>query len=179
MSEQTPTVTAREFIAAILAALRAHFQGIDVQIGSGFLVDLATDEPASTLAAPWLLLQVLPQELDRSARRRPGRVPVAYVCNVQCCLSTKTADFTTELTEFASNVLTLVAAWERPIQSANQGEYQAGRRWGLGAAVDPPRAIACYPGALGSMPHGHDALIVSWEQTIYRPERLTAADPTG
>jgi hypothetical protein len=175
MSE--PTATARDLVAAILAALRAHFGTLDLQIGAGQMIDVATDEEAAALVAPWLMLHVVPQELDTTVRRQPGRVPVIYAGQIQCCLSTKTADFATELAEFASNVMTLVGAWAAPGQRVRQGELQIGNRWGLGAAVEPARRIACYPGALNSLPHGHDALVVSWEQTLYRPERLTADDP--
>lgn len=177
MSE--PTATARELVAAILAALRAHFGAIDILIGAGYLIDVATDEAAPALVSPWLRLHVMPTEVDAQAHLRPGRIPLTYLCQIQCCLSTATADFSTELAEFASNVMTLVAAWEKAPQFAHHSSLRPGRRWGLGAAVDPPRAIACNQGALDSLPHGHDALIVSWEQTLYRPERLTANDPTS
>jgi hypothetical protein len=170
------TATARDLVAAVLATLRAHFFGIDIQIGAGETTDFITD-PATPLVAPWLQLHVTPVETDQQARRRPGRVPISYEFKIQCCLSTKTVDFPTELAEFASNVMCLVSAWEKPIQYVNEGKPLAGRRWGLGAAVDPPGRVKCYPGALNSIPHGHDALIVAWEQTLYRPERLTAADP--
>jgi len=175
MSE--PTATARDLTAAILAALRAHFGALDIQIGAGQMIDVATDEEASALVAPWLRLHIVPQELNMTTRRQPGRVPLVYVCQIQCCLSTKTADFATELTEFASNVMALVGAWAAPGQRVRDGKLQIGNRWGLGAATETPSVINCYPGALNSLPHGHDALIVSWEQTLYRPERLTADDP--
>lgn len=171
-----PTVTAREFIAAILQTLRTHFSGLELQIGYGEPIDLdlgATPE----YTAPWLLLDVTPGEVDATVRRRPGRVAVSYTGLIQCALSVRTEQMRIELTEYASNVLTLVSAWEAPGQRVRDGQLQTGQRWGLGAAVEPPSRITCYPGALNSLPHGHDALLVEWEQTIYRPERLTANDP--
>lgn len=171
-----PTITAREFIAAILKTLRAHFAGLELQIGYGEPVDLDLGAPVEH-TAPWLLLDVTPGEVDATVRRRPGRVAVSYTCLVQCALSTRTEQMRIELTEYASNVLTLVSAWEAPGQRVHAGQLQIGQRWGLGEAVEPPSRITCYPGALNSLPHGHDALLVEWEQTIYRPERLTANDP--
>jgi hypothetical protein len=171
-----PTTTAREFIAAILSTLRTHFAGLDIQIGYGEPID--PDSSASVaLTAPWLLLDVTPAEIDTTVRRRPGRVAISHVCLIQCALSVRTEQMQIELAEYASNVLTLVSAWDEPGQRVRGGQLQIGQRWGLGEAVEPPSRIACYPGALNSLPHGFDALLVEWEQTIYRPERVTASDP--
>jgi hypothetical protein len=174
---QLPTATARTFINAILQTLRTHFSAVELTISAGDLIDDATGDYAEPFTSPWLRVYVIPASMDISVRKRPGRVPTVYACQIQCCLSTKTENFQIELSEFSSNVLTLVSGWEAPGERVRDGRLQIGQRWGLGEAVEPPALISVFPGALNSLPHGHDALIVSWEQTVHRPERLTANDP--
>lgn len=171
-------ITLRQFGRAVLEALRDRYGATVAQIGFVQPQDSLGD-PAPALETPCILLRVLPQEIGTTQPRgnRPGLVPTRVLCEAQLVLGLGTPDLALELAEFAADLMALVSQWAAPGARVDaRGRYGQGNRWGLGDSVEPPELLQCQEGVFTPEINGAEALLVTWEQIVYRPEGLTASE---
>jgi hypothetical protein len=162
-----PTTTMSAFIAAIIAALRAHSWPSEIASVGHHAPSDFDDEGAAALLTPAILLHIPDREMDPDALAPPGRIARRCDLELHGVLSVRTPNLQIELIELAEAMTALVQARE----SAHSP--QRGNRWGLADAV-------CYPidprdsdqGAFAAGLNGYGGRVLTWSQTVYVPDLI-------
>lgn len=157
----SPTTDMDAIHAAIIDALRAHFDYRVVQYGAYEEWDEVDGQAETAILTPALLLQF--ESEDYGLREDPaGRLVVRCSFALHCVLSVQTERLQVTLRQFASEVATAVM-----FPAASRNQPRRGQRWGLGAAAEYPERVNAAAGDFSPGLNGRDSRIVRWDQEFY------------